>query len=247
VGDLDGQVAIVTGGARGIGFAIAEKLAARGASIAIFDVMPDEAEASARKIAECGVKALGLQVDVTDEESVDAAVKKAREEFGRMDILVNNAGITRDNILLRMKAEDWDKVLAVNLRGVFLCTKAVARYMCKARSGRIVNIASVVGMVGNAGQANYSASKAGVIGLTKTSAREFASRGVLVNAVAPGYIDTAMTKAISDEAKESALSQTPLGRLGLPEDVAAAVSFLCGPESAFITGHVVPVDGGMAI
>jgi len=247
VGDLDGQVAIVTGGARGIGFAIAENLAARGASIVIFDVLPDEAAASARKIAECGVKALGLQVDVTDEESVDAAVKKAREEFGQMDILVNNAGITRDSLLLRMKAEDWDMVLAVNLRGVFLCTKAVARYMCKARAGRIVNIASVVGIVGNPGQANYSASKAGVIGLTKTSAREFASRGVLVNAVAPGYIDTAMTKAISEEARESALSQTPLGRLGRPEDVAAAVSFLCGPESAFITGHVVPVDGGMAI
>jgi len=247
--DLKGHLAVVTGGARGIGFAISQALASRGASIAIFDVLPQaEIEASAARITEGReVEAMGLQVNVIDEASVEAGVEKVRERFGKIDILVNNAGITRDSLIIRMKVEDWEKVLDVNLKGVFICTKVVARHMLKARSGRIVNVASVVGMIGNAGQANYSASKAGVIGFTKTAAREFASRGILVNAVAPGYIDTAMTKAISDEARANALKQTPLGRLGLPEDVAAAVSFLCGPESSFITGHVVPVDGGMAI
>ena len=247
MGDLDGQVAIVTGGARGIGYAICEKLSSRGAAIAIFDVLAQEASASAERLAASGVGAVGLEVNVTDEVSVDEAVKKVKDDFGRIDILVNNAGITRDNLVIRMKAEDWDKVLGVNLRGTFLCTKAAARYMLKARSGRIVNVASVVGIVGNAGQANYSASKAGVIGLAKSAAREFASRGVLVNAVAPGFIETAMTAELPDEARQSALAGTPLGRFGKPEDVACAVSFLCGPESSFVTGHVIAVDGGMAM
>ncbi len=245
--DLKGQLAVVTGGARGIGLSICETLADRGANIAILDVLEDVAVESAKKLTSRGVEAIGVAVNVTDEESVDAAVKKVKAEFGRFDILVNNAGITRDNLLMRMKSEDWDAVIAVNLKGTFLCTKAIVRYMAKARSGRIVNIASVVGIQGNAGQANYSASKAGVIGLTKTTAREFASRGVLANAVAPGYIQTAMTEKISDEARKEALSHTPLGRMGMPADVAAAVSFLCGPESSYITGQVIPVDGGMTI
>ncbi len=239
---------IITGGARGIGKAIARNLAARGSNIVLWDVMEDEVKATAGDIvAEFGVKAMGIKVDVTSSESVDAALKTAREDLGEIDCLVNNAGITRDNLLVRMKEDDWDLVLKINLKGVFLCTKAVGRFMCKARKGAIVNIASVVGIMGNSGQANYSASKAGVIGLTKTSAKEFAARGVRVNAVAPGYIKTAMTDKLSEEVRETMRGFIPLGALGEPEDVANAVVFLASDAAGYITGQVLPVDGGMVM
>lgn len=242
------KTAIVTGGARGIGEAIARKLAAGGANIVIWDVMDDVANETAAKLAgEFGIKAKGAGVDVTDSEAVEAAAKAVVEEFGAIDCLVNNAGITRDNLILRMKEEDWDLVLNINLKGAFLCTKSIARYMLKARAGRIVNIASVIGLMGNAGQANYGASKAGLIGLTKTSAKEFASRGVTVNAVAPGYIRTAMTDKLSDDAKGAMLKLVPLGELGEPEDVASCVEFLLSDSARYVTGQVLTVDGGMVM
>jgi 3-oxoacyl-[acyl-carrier protein] reductase len=242
------KTVIVTGGARGIGEAIAVKLAQGGANIVIWDVMEDVAQETAAKLSsEHSVKAVGAGVDVTSAEAVEAAAKAVLEEFGVIDGLVNNAGITRDNIILRMKEEDWDMVLNINLKGAFLCTKTIARYMLKARQGRIVNIASVIGLMGNAGQANYGASKAGLIGLTKTSAKEFASRGVTVNAVAPGYIRTAMTDKLKDDVKEAMLKLVPLGSLGEPEDVAACVEFLLSDSSRYVTGQVLTVDGGMVM
>lgn len=242
------KVAIVTGGARGIGEAIARKLASAGAHVAIWDVLEDAAHATAESIAKTyGVKATGAAVDVTNEGGVENATDAVMKDFGRIDILVNNAGITRDGLLLRMKEEDWDLVLRVNLKGVFLCTKAVGRFLCKARSGSIVNIASVVGVMGNAGQANYSASKAGVIGLTKTTAKEFAPRGVRCNAVAPGYIQTAMTEKLSEQTRQMMLSLIPLGGFGEAEDVAKAVCFLASDEARYITGQVLHVDGGMVM
>ncbi|MDR0361182.1 MAG: 3-oxoacyl-[acyl-carrier-protein] reductase [Planctomycetota bacterium] len=245
---MRGKTAVITGGARGIGESIAKLLAKMGANIIIWDVLEDQARATADAIARNhGVKTLGAAADVTREASVEAALDAAVKEFGGIDILVNNAGVTRDGLLIRMKEEDWDLVLSINLKGVWICTKAVARVMLKARKGSIVNIASVVGVMGNAGQANYSASKAGVIGLTKTSAREFAARGVRVNAVAPGFIRTAMTDKLSDEQRGRLQSMIPLGELGTPDDVADAVAFLASDRARYITGQTINIDGGMVM
>jgi 3-oxoacyl-[acyl-carrier protein] reductase len=244
---LDGRTAVVTGGARGIGKAICEGLAAEGARLAVVDIQEAMAEETAAEFRGRGVEARAYAANVADVESVSAMVARVQEDFGGIDILVNNAGITRDNLLIRMKEAEWDAVLAVNLKGTFNCIKAVARPMMKARRGRIVNIASVVGVMGNAGQANYSASKAGVIGLTKTAAKELASRGITVNAVAPGYIQTDMTDALTEEAREAFLTVIPLKRPGLPLDVARVVVFLASDDAEYVTGQVVNVDGGMVM
>jgi len=242
---LEGKVAVITGAARGIGRAIAEALAAAGCKVVISDIQG--AEEAAQEIQARGAETLGLSVDVTQAESVEQMLKSTLEHFGRLDILVNNAGITRDGLLMRMKEADWDLVLSVNLKGAFLCCKAACRALMKSPSGRIINIASIVGQIGNAGQANYSASKAGLIGLTKTLAKEFASRNVTVNAIAPGFIQTAMTDQMPEKAREQLLGLIPLGRMGQPDDVAAAVAFLASEEAAYITGHVLNVDGGLAM
>jgi len=242
---LKGKTAVVTGAARGIGKATALTLADAGAQCALLDVM-DEVKAAASEVAAASGRAEGYVVDVTDAEQINQVMKEIQSAFGSLDILVNNAGITRDNLLLRMTDEEWDRVLAINLRGAFVCTRAAARYMLKQRSGRIVNIASVVGVIGNAGQCNYAASKAGLIGLTKSAAREFASRNINVNAVAPGYVRTAMTQALPDKAKEAALTAIPLSRLSEPQDIANADIFLASEESSYITGHVLHEEGGMA-
>jgi len=244
---FEGKVALVTGGARGIGRAIAEELAAGGAALALADVLKDVAEATAAEFRARGVKAEAFVANVASLTDAERMVGEVLERLGKVDILVNNAGITRDNLILRMREEEWDAVLAVNLKGTFNCIKAVSRSMLKAHSGRIVNIASVVGVMGNAGQANYSASKAGVIGLTKSAAKEFASRGITVNAVAPGYIRTEMTEKLSEAARQAFLTVIPLARAGTPEDVAKAVRFLCSDEAAYITGQVLQVDGGMVM
>ncbi len=245
---LDGKCALVTGASRGIGRAVALKLASEGAKVAL-NFAGNEAAANEvrQEIEAMGGQAILVKADVADEAAVQDMVQKTADAFGRIDILVNNAGITRDGLLARMKEEDWDAVLSTNLKGVFLTTKAVAKLMMKQRAGRIVNMASVVGVSGNAGQANYSAAKAGVIGFTKTIARELASRGVTANAVAPGFIATDMTSVLSDKAKEAALTGIPLGRMGTPEDVAAAVLFLVSDQSSYITGQVLHVDGGMVM
>ena len=245
---LDGKCALVTGASRGIGRAVALRLASEGAKVAL-NFAGNEAAANAvrQEIEAAGGQAILVQADVASEAAVQDMVQKTADAFGRIDILVNNAGITRDGLLARMKEEDWDAVLSTNLKGVFLTTKAVAKLMMKQRAGRIVNMASVVGVSGNAGQANYSAAKAGVIGFTKTIARELASRGVTANAVAPGFIATDMTSVLSDKAKEAALTGIPLGRMGTPEDVAAAVLFLVSDQSSYITGQVLHVDGGMVM
>ena len=245
---LDGKCALVTGASRGIGRAVALKLASEGAKVAL-NFAGNEAAANEvrQEIEAMGGQAILVKADVADEAAVQDMVQKTADAFGRIDILVNNAGITRDGLLARMKEEDWDAVLSTNLKGVFLTTKAVAKLMMKQRAGRIVNMASVVGVSGNAGQANYSAAKAGVIGFTKTIARELASRGVTANAVAPGFIATDMTSVLSDKAKEAALTGIPLGRMGTPEDVAAAVLFLVSDKSSYITGQVLHVDGGMVM
>lgn len=245
---LDGKCALVTGASRGIGRAVALKLASEGAKVAL-NFAGNEAAANEvrQEIEAAGGQAILVKADVANEAAVQDMVQKTADAFGRIDILVNNAGITRDGLLARMKEEDWDAVLSTNLKGVFLTTKAVAKLMMKQRAGRIVNMASVVGVTGNAGQANYSAAKAGVIGFTKTIARELASRGVTVNAVAPGFIDTDMTSVLSDKAKEAALTGIPLGRMGTPEDVAAAVLFLASDQASYVTGQVLHVDGGMVM
>lgn len=246
--DFTGKVALVTGSAQGIGRTIARTLAIHGADLAIADINQAKVEEAAASLAkESGKQVLPLKMDVSDYGEVEGGVKKTVDKYNRLDILINNAGVTRDGLLMRMSDADWDLVLAINLKGTFNGTKAVSRFMMKQRQGRIVNIASVVGLMGNPGQANYSASKAGVIGLTKTSARELASRGVTVNAVAPGYIKTAMTDALSEEAKQALQKQIPLGRLGTAEDVAKAVAFLASEEAAYITGQVLTVDGGMVM
>ncbi|BCU82158.1 beta-ketoacyl-ACP reductase [Polycladomyces abyssicola] len=243
---LTGKVAIVTGGSRGIGRAVSLRLARAGADVAVvFAGNREKAEAVVGEIQEMGRRSVAIQADVSQAEQVDAMVKQVIEAFGRIDILVNNAGITRDNLLLRLKEEDWDAVLSTNLKGVFLCTKAVTRQMMKQRFGRIINISSVVGLIGNPGQANYVAAKAGVIGLTKTAARELASRGITVNAVAPGFIETDMTAVLGEETREQMLGQIPLGRFGSAEDVAGAVAFLASDDAAYITGQTLNVDGGM--
>lgn len=243
--ELEGKVAIVTGAAQGIGRAIAETLAKAGADIALVDRDVAHAAEAVAAIVRLGRRGLAVKANVAEWTDVQVMVEQVMAELGRIDILVNNAGITRDSLLLRMKEEDWNMVLDVNLTGTFHGTKAVLPVLMKQRGGAIVNIASVVGVMGNAGQANYAASKAAVIGLTKTVAREYASRAVTVNAVAPGFIDTAMTQGLVGDAREALLKQIPLGRLGTPNDVAEAVRFLVSPAAAYITGHVLHVNGGM--
>lgn len=244
---LRDRIALVTGAARGIGREIALKLAGNGADVAVVDLSPDQVAEVAEEIKKLGRRALALDGSVSDSGDVEKFVKKVSEEFGRIDILVNNAGITRDTLLMRMKEEDWDSVLSVNLKGAFLCTKAVAKLMVKQRYGRIVNISSVIGLMGNAGQANYGASKAGIIGLTKSVARELASRNITANAIAPGFIETSMTGVLPDDMKTQMLDRIPLGRMGTPEDVANTVVFLASDLAGYITGQTITVDGGMVM
>ncbi len=245
---LDGKSALVTGASRGIGRAIALKLASEGAKVALnYAGNTAKAEAVKAEIEAAGGTALLVQADVSDAAQVDTMVKTVADAFGRIDILVNNAGITRDGLLMRMKEEDFDAVLNTNLKGVFHCTKAVSRLMMKQRYGRIVNMASVVGLMGNAGQTNYAAAKAGVIGFSKSAARELAARGITVNTVAPGCINTDMTAVLPDKVKEGMLANIPLNRIGEPEDVANAVLFLVSDLAAYITGQNVDVDGGMVM
>ena len=245
---LDGKTALVTGASRGIGRAIALRLAAEGASVAInYAGNTAKAEETKAAIEAAGGKAALFQADVSDSAQVEQMVAAVTEAFGTIDILVNNAGITRDGLLMRMKEEDFDAVLDTSLKGIFHVTKAVSKLMMKKRAGRIVNMASVVGIMGNAGQTNYAAAKAGVIGFTKSAAREFAARGITVNAVAPGFIATDMTAAMPEKAKEATLAAIPLRRMGEPEDVANAVAFLVSDQASYITGQVVKVDGGMVM
>lgn len=245
--ELANQIAVVTGAGRGIGQAIALKLAGAGADVVCVDLKIEFCAETVEKAQALGRKAWGYAANVAEAESVEAATEQILTATGKVDILVNNAGVTKDGLLMRMSEADWDAVLDINLKGTFLFTKAFSRSFLKQRSGRIVNIASVIGLIGNAGQCNYGASKAGVIGFTKSAARELASRGITVNAIAPGFIETAMTAKISPEAREGLLKQIPLGSLGQPEDVANAVLFLASPAARYITGQVLPVDGGMAM
>ncbi len=243
---LDGQIALVTGASRGIGRAVALALAEAGAEVVVnYSSSPDAADAVVSEIKGSGGEAYALQANVADEEAVNGLIKTVIERSGRIDVLVNNAGITRDGLLMRMKTEDWQSVINLNLSGVFLCTRAVTRPMLKQKSGRIINITSVVGLMGNAGQSNYAAAKAGVVGFTRSTAKEMASRGITVNAVAPGFIATDMTKDLDAEGIFAAI---PLGRFGTPEQVAGAVRFLAAdPAAAYITGQVLQVDGGMVM
>lgn len=243
--ELLGKVALVTGAAQGIGRAIALILAQKGADIVVSDINLEKAEETVREIETIGRRAMAIRADVANTNDVERMVEAILGRFGQIDILVNNAGITRDKLILRMTEEDWDAVLNVNLKGTFNCTKAVVRHMSKQRRGKIVNIASVVGEMGNVGQANYSASKAGVIGFTKTIAREFAQRGINVNAIAPGYIETPMTEVLPEKVKEELRRMIPMGRLGRPGDVAEAVLFLVSEASRYITGQVLNVNGGI--
>ncbi len=243
--DLLGKVALVTGAGRGIGQATAFSLAEAGAKVACVDINPQLLDQTVQTITDRGGSSKGWLCDVSDSAQVDRVVQEILKEFGRIDILVNNAGITRDNLLLRMKDEEWDAVLGVNLRGPFLLCRAVSKAMIRADGGRVVNIASVSGMIGNPGQANYSASKAGLIGLTRTLAKELAKRNITVNAVAPGFIGTEMSAKLGAEVIEEIKRRTPLGRLGEPQDVADAVLFLCSEAAGFITGQVIVVDGGL--
>lgn len=242
----EGKNALVTGASRGIGREIALELARQGANVAVNYAGSEKmANDVVAEIKSLGRKAIAVQADVADGDSVSTMMKQVVEQFGTIDILVNNAGITRDNLLMRMKEEDWDAVIDTNLKGVFLCTKAVTRQMMKQRSGRIINISSIVGVGGNAGQANYVAAKAGVIGLTKTTAKELASRGITVNAVAPGFITTDMTDQLNEDVKAEMLKQIPLDRLGEPQDIAKVVVFLASEDSRYMTGQTLHVDGGM--
>ncbi len=243
--ELESKVALVTGAAQGIGRAIALLLAQKGADIVVSDINIEKAEETAREIETLGRRAMAMRANVAVSDEVEKMVQEIIGRLSRIDILVNNAGIARDKLLLRMTEEDWDLVLDINLKGTFHCTKTVIRYMSKQRSGKIVNIASVVGAMGNAGQANYSASKAGVIGFTKTIAREFAGRGINVNAIAPGYIVTPMTDILPEKAKEELKRMIPMERLGQPEDVAQAALFLVSEASSYITGQVIHVNGGI--
>lgn len=243
--DLKDKVAIVTGSARGIGRAIALALAKRGADVVISDVIEDAALITAQEIKDLGRRSLAVRCNVVNRSEVENLIQQTVNELGRLDILVNNAGITQDNLLVRMSEEQWDRVLNINLKGTFIACQLASKVMMKARSGKIVNIASVVGLTGNAGQANYAASKAGVIALTKTISKELASRNVNVNSVAPGFIETDMTKQLPDAARKMFLDNIPMSRSGTPEDVAEAVVFLCSPAANYITGHCLTVDGGM--
>lgn len=246
-GRFEGKVAVVTGGARGIGRALTEAFAREGAKVVISG--RDEAllEEARGAVTASGAEAIAVRADVSRETDADALCDRALEAFGRADILVNNAGVTRDGLLLRMKDADWEQVLGTNLTGAFHCIRAFAKPMMKQRWGRIVNVSSVVGLTGNAGQANYAASKAGLLGLTKAVAKELASRHITVNAVAPGFIETAMTDALGEKVREGLMAQIPMGRLGKPGDVASAVAFLCSEDAAYVTGQVLTVDGGMVM
>lgn len=245
---LEGKVALVTGASRGIGREIALELAREGASVAV-NYAGSEAKALevVDEIKAMGRDAFAIQADVSNSESVTDMAKETIERFGKLDILVNNAGITKDNLLMRMKESEWDDVININLKGVFLCTKAVTRQMMKQRSGRIINISSIVGVSGNAGQANYVAAKSGVIGLTKTTAKELSSRGITVNAVAPGFITTDMTDKLNEDVKTEMLKQIPLARFGEPKDIARTVIFLASEDSAYMTGQTLHIDGGMVM
>jgi 3-oxoacyl-[acyl-carrier protein] reductase len=243
--DFTEQVAIITGGTRGIGKAIALALASRGVSVVVAGRNVDAALEVAASLSALGVKARGIKLDVSHSGEVEQAFEEIRMDFGRIDILINNAGITRDGLLMRMKEEAWDAVIDINLKGVFLCTREAIKDMARQRYGRIVNVTSVAAFMGNPGQANYSASKAGIVGLTKTVAREYAGRGVTVNAVAPGFIETDMTAVLSDKLREQALQNIGLGRLGRPEDVASLVTFLASGQASYITGQVIEVSGGL--
>ncbi|MGE7949133.1 3-oxoacyl-[acyl-carrier-protein] reductase [Lysinibacillus sp. NPDC093688] len=245
---LEGKVAVVTGASRGIGRAIALKLANEGAKVVVnYSGSQAKAEEVVAAIQENGGEAIAVQASVSKTEEVTALMDAAVKTFGSLDILVNNAGITRDNLLMRMKEDEWDDVLDTNLKGVFLCTKAVTRQMMKQRAGRIINISSIVGVAGNAGQANYVAAKAGVIGLTKTTAKELASRNILVNAIAPGFIETEMTEQLPEDLKQGMLTQIPLAKLGQPEDIAKAVAFLASDDANYMTGQTLHIDGGMVM
>ena len=243
--DFKGQVAVITGGARGIGKTIAEALARKGVNIVIADISSEQAQGTAAEIEKLGVKATGVGLDVSKAEEVNKVFGEISKDYGKIDILVNNAGVTRDGLIMRMKEEDWDAVININLKSVFLCSKEAVKVMAKQRYGRIINISSVVAFMGNPGQANYSASKAGMVGLTKTTAKEYASRGITANAVAPGFITTAMTEALPENVKEDMKRAIPLGRFGATDDVANAVVFLASPEAGYITGQVIHVNGGM--
>ncbi|MFW6162096.1 MAG: 3-oxoacyl-[acyl-carrier-protein] reductase [Planctomycetota bacterium] len=245
--DFAGKAAIVTGGGAGIGLAIARELARRGARVAVPDYAGESAEAAAAELRDLGAEALAFQADVTDAGRMAEVVEATIEAFGGVHILVNNAGITRDNLLLRMARDQWDAVIATNLTGTYVATHAVLRQMLRQRAGAIVSIASVIGLMGNPGQANYAASKAGIIGFTKSIAKEVASRGIRVNAIAPGYIATAMTDQLDDETRQAILDNIPLPRLGEPDDVARAVRWLCSDEASYVTGVCLRVDGGLAI
>lgn len=244
--NLKGKTAIITGGSRGIGKACAIYLAKQGADIVFnYSNSSSMAEETADEIKNLGVKVLAVKADVKSSQDIDYLFNQALENFNSIDILVNNAGITRDTLLIRMKEEDWDTVLDINLKGVYLTCKAAAKHMMKKRQGRIINISSVVGITGNPGQANYAASKAGIIGFSKSIAKELAPRGILVNVVAPGFIDTDMTSVLGEKVKDNILSQIPLGRYGSPEDVAKLVTFLASDDNQYITGQVINIDGGM--
>jgi len=242
---LKDKVAIVTGGAQGIGRSIALLLAKNGAQVAVVDINETKAEETVKEIVALGQKALAIKADVANFSEAERMGKTVFEFFGKIDILVNNAGITRDGLFLRMKEEEWDAVININLKSVFNCSKGVIRYFGKKDGGRIINIASVVGQMGNIGQANYAASKAGIIGFTKTLAREFGGRGITVNAVAPGFIDTEMTRVLSEKVKEEFIKNIPLGRMGKPEEVAEVVLFLATDAASYITGQVINVNGGL--
>ena len=247
MGMLDGKVALVTGAARGIGRAIAEKLASAGADLALCDLREEWLAETAQAVGALGRKSVACAADVSSGADVDAATKKAIEALGKVDILVNNAGITKDTFLVRMSEQDWDSVIAVNLKGTFLFTKAVGKAMMRQKSGAIVNVASVIGLIGNAGQCNYAASKAGIIALTKSAAKELASRNIRVNAVAPGFIETKMTESLPAEVRAKMLEMIPLGRFGVPEDVANVVLFLASDAASYLTGLTVTVSGGMVM
>ena len=241
------KVVVITGGNRGIGLAISKRFVNEGARVALIGTRPESVDPVVSEFTAAGADVKGYALNVADREAVESTFKQITQDFGTVDVLVNNAGVTRDTLLMRMKEEDWDTVIDINLKGAFNCLKAVTRTMMKARSGRIINISSVVGQTGNPGQANYSASKAGLFGLTKSAAKELASRNITVNAIAPGYIDTEMTDAISDEARDAFLKNIPLARAGQGEEVAAAIAFLASDDAAYITGQTVNVDGGLVM